>query len=193
MIDNTKEALRKYYLELRKNTVVRENNYNIRLPEIIVSYIKSLGIYKKSKNPVLYWAVKDEISLLEICKERWANQQKFGLPRCIDKNGNMEMYFANENEMSPDCYGILSSLPLQKNIILAEEIDLIFVPAIAFDIFGNRLGQGGGYYDKFLPKCKNAIKIGVCFSCQISLNVLPVNDFDKKVDFIVNEKGIIKC
>jgi len=163
------------------------------MSKIIVSHIKALEIYEKSQMPVLYWAEKNEVSLLEICKERWKNKQKFGLPRCIDKNGEMEMFLSNENEMLPDCHGILSPLQEKKNSILSTEIDLIFVPAAAFDIFGNRLGQGGGYYDRFLAKCTNAIKIGVCFSCQLSKNPLPVSKLDEKVDFIVTEKGVIKC
>jgi 5-formyltetrahydrofolate cyclo-ligase len=188
LIDNTKKSLRKYYIEARKSIPDKEN-----LSEIVCSHIISLEIYKKSQIPVLYWAEKNEVSLLKICKERSQSGKKFGLPRCIDKNGEMEIFLANINEMSPDCHGILSPLPLRENSILPSEIDLIFVPATAFDIFGNRLGQGGGYYDRFLPKCKNAIKIGVCFSCQISENLLPVSDIDEKVDFVLSEKGIIKC
>lgn len=176
-----KKLLRKYYLEQRKNIADKK-----KLSEIIISHIKLLEIYEKARTPVLYYAAKNEVLLFGL-------YQKFGLPRCIDKNGEMEIYWANLSEMSPDAHGILSPLPLPKNSILPEEIDLIFVPAVAFDVLGNRLGQGGGYYDRFLPKCKNAVKIGVCFSCQISENFLPADKFDEKVDFIISEKGIIKC
>ncbi len=105
----------------------------------------------------------------------------------------MEMFIANESEMSPDCHGISSPLHNKKNSILPTEIDLIFVPAVAFDIFGNRLGQGGGYYDRFLPKCPNAVKIGVCFSCQLSKDLFLVSELDEKVDFVITEKGVSEC
>ena len=182
MNKNTKNTLRKYYREARKNVTDKEN-----LSEIIINYIKTLEIYQNCDCPVFYWADKNEVSLFQLCKQR----QKFGLPRCMDKDGNMEIFEADLDKMSPDCNNILS--PIEKNIILPENIDCIFVPALAFDILGNRLGQGGGYYDRFLRKCKNATKVGVCFSIQISKEPLPISENDVCVDFIVSEKGIIEC
>ena len=189
MEENTKNSLRKYYREARISAIGKE-----KMSEIIVSHINSFEIYQKARLPILYWAQNCEASLMEICNYRWKNNKVFGLPRCIDKNGNMEILVAaNKHEMLPDCYGISAPIPLDKNIILPQNIDLVFVPAIAFDTSGNRLGQGGGFYDKFLPKCKNAVKIGVCFSCQISETPLPTDDRDVRVDFLVSEKGIVKC
>jgi 5-formyltetrahydrofolate cyclo-ligase len=109
----------------------------------------------------------------------------------LDKTGGMEMFQALDSEMIPDCRKILS--PVGKNIILPQDLDCIFVPAVAFDIFGNRLGQGGGYYDRYLKKCLNAVKIGVCFSVQISQKPLETDENDEKMDFIISEEGIIKC
>jgi len=186
--ENTKNSLRKYYREARISAPDKE-----KMSEIIVSHIKSLEIYQKSRTPILYWARNCEVSLLEICETRWENGQNFGLPHCNDKKGDMEIFLANKNDMLLDKYGILAPFPLQENVILPQSIDLIFVPALAFDLLGNRLGQGGGYYDKFLPKCEKAVKIGVCFSCQISETPLPVGDLDVKMDFILSEKGLIKC
>jgi 5-formyltetrahydrofolate cyclo-ligase len=116
--------------------------------------------------------------------------KKFGLPRCLDKDGNMDVFETNKDEMSLDCRNILS--PNLKNIILPENIACIFVPAIAFDNCGRRLGQGGGYYDKFLRKCVNAVKIGVCFSVQIEENELYETENDERVSIIISEKGMIK-
>jgi 5-formyltetrahydrofolate cyclo-ligase len=182
---DTKNTLRKYYREARKNVAGKENP-----SKIVCGYIKSLEVYQKSSCPIFYWTCKNEVSLFELCKEKQGKNEKFGLPRCVDKDGNMEIFEANLYEMSPDCNNILSPNP--QNIILPQNIDCIFVPAVAFDIFGNRLGQGGGYYDRYLKKCENAVKIGICFSVQISQNPLPDSEHDERVSMIISEKGILK-
>lgn len=161
------------------------------MSKIVHSYIKTLKNYQESPCPVLYWACGSELSLLELCEFRWKNQVKFGLPRSLNKNGEMEVYEANLDEMEFDCFEIPS--PAAKNIILPQDIDCIFVPGLAFDTLGNRLGQGGGYYDRFLKSCINAVKVGVCFSVQISQKVLIIDEHDEKMDFIISEKGVIKC
>lgn len=64
-----------------------------------------------------------------------------------------------------------------------DKIDVILVPGVAFDAYGNRLGRGKGYYDKIL-KQTNAYKIGVCFDFQFIENV-PTEVHDVKMDKVV--------
>ena len=70
---------------------------------------------------------------------------------------------------------------------------MVVAPGLAFDRKGNRLGRGGAYYDRFLSSAQ--LKATVCslaFSEQI-VDVVPVEEHDQRVDFIVTEEGIIKC
>ena len=71
--------------------------------------------------------------------------------------------------------------------------DVILIPMVAFDKKLNRLGYGGGYYDRFLKKYEKnrIIKIGLAISCQ-EVKKLPLNSFDKKMDFVLTEKKIYK-
>ena len=66
------------------------------------------------------------------------------------------------------------------------KIDLFIVPGVAFDINGNRLGYGGGYYDKYL-KDTNASTIGICFEEQITNEIEP-EEHDIKVDIVQTER-----
>lgn len=67
-----------------------------------------------------------------------------------------------------------------------EDIDLIVVPALAYDRTGHRLGRGGGFYDRFLaqPQVRQAVTCGLGFDVQL-LDELPVESHDRPVDMLV--------
>ncbi len=67
-----------------------------------------------------------------------------------------------------------------------NQIDLIIVPGIAFDLKKHRIGYGGGYYDRFLPKCPQAIWMGLAFEEQLIQDTLP-QSWDVALHFIVTE------
>lgn len=66
--------------------------------------------------------------------------------------------------------------------IEVEKIDLILVPAVAFDHQGNRLGHGKGFYDRLLSSLSLTMKIGVGFQEQLYNKILPIEDFDRPVN-----------
>ena len=71
--------------------------------------------------------------------------------------------------------------------------DILFVPLVAFDKKLNRLGYGGGFYDRYIQKIskiKKVVKVGLAFSFQ-KLKNIPVNKHDKQLDIIIIEKEII--
>jgi 5-formyltetrahydrofolate cyclo-ligase len=72
------------------------------------------------------------------------------------------------------------------------DVEVVVIPMLAFDAEGNRLGYGAGYYDRFLCRYPHVKKIGVAFSCQQAGNI-PTDENDVKMDYIVTEKGIIRC
>ena len=72
--------------------------------------------------------------------------------------------------------------------------DILLVPLVAYDNSLNRLGYGGGFYDRYIDKIekiKKVIKIGLAYSYQKIENV-PINQYDKKLDFIITEKEILR-
>jgi len=66
-----------------------------------------------------------------------------------------------------------------------EFLDMIIVPGLAFDKHGNRLGQGSGWYDRFLAKYPKSYKIGLCYKEQLVDYDLPVEEHDIKMDEVV--------
>ena len=74
-------------------------------------------------------------------------------------------------------------------LVKPSEIDLIFVPGVMFDVSLNRLGRGGGYYDRFLTEV-SAFKIGICPD-DLLIDQLPSESFDLRVDMVITEKRMI--
>ncbi len=74
--------------------------------------------------------------------------------------------------------------------VLETDIDMVFIPLLAFDHEGNRVGYGKGYYDRFLAKCrKDALKIGLSFFPPVD-SIEDVDFFDKKLDFCITPECV---
>src|SRR5262249_165220 len=87
---------------------------------------------------------------------------------------------------------MLEPAPEFRHLLNPSAIELVLVPGIAFDRQGHRLGFGGGYFDRFLPKAPKAFRIGLAFEVQLSDDALPKEAHDAQLDCIVTEKSIIK-
>lgn len=76
--------------------------------------------------------------------------------------------------------------------ISKDETSIMILPGLGFDKSGNRVGYGGGYYDRYLSRCMPDLTIGICYDDQV-VESIEADPFDIKVDYIVTEKQIIKC
>ena len=83
--------------------------------------------------------------------------------------------------------------PKNNDAVSYDEINLSITPGIVFDIYGNRIGRGGGFYDKFFYNLKGVFKVVLAFDFQVLQDKLPVERYDSKVDLIITEKRIIRC
>jgi len=178
-----KSKLRKKVLKIRKNA--NKNNLKIDFNKVF-SLIKKNNLIKKSVGG--YFPINYEVDDLEILKEFAKKNYQISLP-VIKKN--FEMNFCKWSFNDPlkiNQYGIPE--PNSKKLI---HPDIILVPLVAFDNNLNRLGYGGGYYDRILEKLserKKILKIGLAFSVQ-KVNSIPVTKYDKKLDYIITDKYIL--
>lgn len=95
------------------------------------------------------------------------------------------------NELTSSSFGILEPKKEFVRPINPKDLDLIIVPCIALDIYGNRIGYGHGYFDNFLRHI-SAPRIALAYEMQI-VNEIPASEKDVKVEYIVTETRIIKC
>ena len=97
--------------------------------------------------------------------------------------------WTNKNPLKINKYGIAEPISVKKIYP-----DIIFIPLVAYDSALNRLGYGGGFYDRYLNKIANIkkiLKIGLAYSYQ-ELKKIPVEEYDNRLDLVITEKKIIK-
>ena len=179
-----KSKLRREILKVRQ----KFNTKNIQL-----NFSKIIKILKKEKitNKIIggYYPVNFEIDSLILLKKFKKKKFNISLP-VIKKNFQMDFHSWSFSEpLKINRYGIPE--PENKNIVYP---DVLLIPLVAFDKNLNRLGYGGGYYDRLIEKLskkKDIIKIGLALSIQEIDNV-PINMYDQKLDYIVTNKYTIK-
>ena len=179
-----KSKLRKKILKIRE----KNNKKNIQIDfNQIIKILKKKNLIKKIVGG--YYPVNFEIDDLELLKKFEKNKFNISLP-VIKKNFQMDFYkWSFSDPLKVNKYGIPE--PETKNIVYP---DVLLVPLVAFDKNLNRLGYGGGYYDRLIKKLskkKKIMKIGLAFSVQ-KIDKVPINIYDQKLDYIVTNKYIVK-
>jgi 5-formyltetrahydrofolate cyclo-ligase len=90
-------------------------------------------------------------------------------------------------------YGVRQPAPKFRNIVPFSNIDFVVVPGLAFDSLGNRIGYGGGFYDKFFKKITgNVSRVAVGYDFQL-FNLVPHSDLDEPVHFLITETKALRC
>ena len=179
-----KSKLRKKILKIREKKNIQNIKINV---DKIINLLKEKKITKKNIGG--YFPINFEVDDLELLKKLEKSKFKISLP-VIKKNFEMDFYKWNFSEpLVINKYGIPE--PIIKVMMYP---DILLIPLVAFDKKLNRLGYGGGYYDRFISKLskkKKIIKIGLALSFQ-KINKVPVNKYDKRLDYIITNKCIFK-
>ena len=179
-----KSKIRSKILKLRKKNSNKNLKININK---FFSFLKNKKIYFKNFGG--YYPSNYEIDDLEILYLLEKKKYNISLP-VIRKNNQMDFFKWSISEpLKINKYGIPE--PISLKISYPE---ILFVPIVGYDDSLNRLGYGGGFYDRYIDKIelnKKIIKIGLAFSYQ-QLKKIPMSLHDKKLDFIITEKGILK-
>ena len=179
-----KYNLRKKILKIRE--INNKENIQIDFNKII-KILKKEKIKKKIIGG--YYPVNFEVDDLELLKKLEKNKFNISLP-IIKKNFQMDFHkWSFSDPLKTNKYGIPEP-EVQSKLYP----DVLLIPLVAFDKKLNRLGYGGGYYDRLITKLskkKRIIKIGLAFSFQ-EVDKVPINKYDQKLDYIVTNKHINK-
>ncbi|MCS7278439.1 MAG: 5-formyltetrahydrofolate cyclo-ligase [Thermodesulfobacteriaceae bacterium] len=154
----------------------------------ICQKIRSLKDWLISQNIGFYSAIDKEVNLEELIGEAFLKNKRVFLPKTWFKEKRLSFHqIFSLSDLKPGAFKILEP-PLSAPLIEVSQLDLIFVPGVAFDLYKGRLGYGVGFYDRVLAQTK-ALKVGVAFSFQI-FERLPLEEHDQRVDLVVTEEGV---
>ncbi len=154
--------------------------------QVIIERIEQMRHFKEAKVIALYYPVHNEVNVKPLIEKYW--QTKTILLPVAHRHRKMELRpYRGEELMRHGRYNI--PVPLTEKY--SGPIDLIIVPGVAFDEHCNRLGRGGGYYDKFLKNHRYTYTLGVCYDNQIRKHQdVPHSDFDKPVNKVVTPSRV---
>jgi len=140
---------------------------------------------------LFYAALRDEIDLTPLVRDRLAAGGRVALPRHeAGTDGYKAVQVGAWSELRVGRFGILEPSPACP-VLEPKQLDFIFVPGVAFDASGRRLGRGRGYYDRFLPNL-NGWRCAVAMDWQV-LPVVPEAPHDCRVDYILTPSRGLTC
>ena len=178
-----KSEIRKKILKLRQKKFNQNCKVNFKS---ILKIFKNKNI--KAKTLGGYYPYNYEFNAIEILEKFEKKNYNISLPK-IRKNFQMDFFnWSTMDPLSINKFGIPE--PISNRIVYP---DILLVPLVAFDGNFNRIGYGGGFYDRYIKKIKkkkNIITIGLAYSFQ-KVKKIPSNEYDIKLDYIVTDKQVL--
>ena len=165
----------------------------IRIPAVpvILPFLKPSppGMYtKKLKLFSVFVGTEDEINTRPVLEDLLKRGKQVGVPKCISK-GIMEVYkIRSFDDLEPGKYGILEPKEGCEKIS-PKAIHLALIPCLSCSMKGERLGYGGGYYDRYLQQITGTQAV----LCRTALmcDEIPMEAHDRTIDFVICEAGVL--
>ena len=170
---------------IQSRNALSESRRAARSQEIVQRIVKS-DAFLHAKTIMSYRAMKAEVDLRELDELAKRLGKRVVYPRCMSATEMIALYPLSDADWQRSNFGILE--PSIESAIQVDpaEIDLVLCPCTAFDEAGNRLGMGGGYYDRYLPLCINATIAAVAFEVQKTRGILP-ESHDRRMDIVFTD------
>ena len=189
-MDSSKEQrnlLRQEILAKRRQLTAKES---AQAGLSILKTIMQMNVFKRTVNVASYISLSGELCTQDM-NEYFMTRHHLCLPYMVTgQKGKMDFYsFKKGDELVENRFHILEPKNQPENLVLEDKIDVIVVPLVAFDNKGNRMGMGGGYYDRMLKKVrKDCLVIGVAYEFQ-QVDELLVEEWDMPMDIVITEKN----
>ncbi len=172
-------------LRIRTRKSLLDDNERRAAAQAVFDLLERTAAFMMSDRILLYHSLPDELSTVEFI-DKWNNRKQFYLPRV---NGlNLEILPYAKSRLHLGAFNIEE--PDGDDTTSIDQIDMVVVPAVAYDRRGNRVGRGKGYYDRLLNDTR-AIKVGVAYDFQL-VDEIDAETHDVAVDYVITERGIIR-
>ena len=182
-----KNKLRRH---IRRTSRQLSQSYLDEASSRIETTLLNLYSWKRARTVFTYISVDVEPQTKGIINAALHDGKQVVVPRCIGSGVMEARAILSLDGLVPKSFGILEpdeTYPL----VTMNDLDFVIAPCVAVDKKGNRLGHGGGYYDRYLKNVKCPV-VCLCFG-RLLQEQLPAEDFDRPVDFFVTEQGLFCC
>ncbi|MFA4814498.1 MAG: 5-formyltetrahydrofolate cyclo-ligase [Candidatus Gracilibacteria bacterium] len=149
--------------------------------------LEGFPAFKTAGKMLIYVSAKEEVDTHGLIKDALKQGRKVYVPKI--QNGSIAICPLYEwKDLEPGTFGILEPCEILEET-RPEEMDIIIVPGLAFDVHGHRVGYGKGYYDKLLKRTRG-YKVGLAF-CEQMIEKVPTETHDVPLDLIITDKALI--
>lgn len=150
----------------------------------VFALLEKTAAFMMAENVLMYHSLPDELYTHDFL-EKWNTRKNFFLPRV---NGvNLEILPYSKTSLRLGSFRIEE--PEGDDVVDMDAIDMVVVPAVAYDRRGNRVGRGKGYYDRLLDDTK-ATRIGIAYDFQL-VDEIDAEPHDVGVDMVVTDARIV--
>ena len=181
-------ALKRAKREVRRRVLAERDaltpDERTHLAHLIGERFLGLSEVETAEVVMAFWSFGSELPTAPLLEELDRRGKTVGLPRIVEGELEVRSYRPGDR-VSQTAFGAFE--PVDGHVLDALEIDVVAVPAVAFDRGGRRVGYGGGYYDRFLPRTR-ATHVGIGFDLQL----LPAGHFDRPVDVVVTDRETVR-
>ncbi len=162
-----------------------------RCSEHATAAVASSGAWKQADEVLLFLSMSQEIDTAPLMERAITCRKAVFLPR-VTTDGLVFHRYHRTDQLATHRFGMREPLPDAPRWEPTHPETLLICPGLAFDPCGRRLGQGGGYYDRFLTEHEEHLtSMGLCYRCQL-LDAVPAEPTDRAVQFVATEEGMLE-
>lgn len=186
MTDCDKVVLRQYYRDLRQKFPIA---LQVAASKAIVDRLEALTCFQQAEHIALYYPCNNEVNLLALQRAENYGKQ-FYFPSITAEKKLVFLPVNTQTPFKKHTWGLYEPAVPLDSAHDANTLDLIIMPLVAFDANCNRIGMGGGYYDRTLAK-NNSLLVGVAFNLQYTHHIEP-DSWDISPSIIITETNIYR-
>ena len=190
----TKKEIRKQILAERR--ALDEETVALA-SQVVCRKVLGIDAYEEAEDVCLYMPIRNEIDAMLLAEPAMAEGKRVWVPKVIEKHsakgagaGVMRFNaYTGEDDIVTGAYDIREST--SEEFLEPTDKTLIIMPGAVFTPWRDRIGYGGGFYDRFLDEHPQCRTIALCFDLQV-VDEIPTEEFDRKPDYVVSETSIYR-
>lgn len=186
-LKQAKRALRREVLAARD---ALQAEYRARGSRAITANLLALPELTGARTVMVFWSFGSEVDTGPLVASMVGGGHITAMPR-VEGPDVVPVEYMPGDAVAQTAFGAFE--PVGGRELDPAELDLVIVPGVAFDAAGRRVGYGGGFYDRLLPRLSDGVPaIALAFAIQV-VPLVPEGGTDRRVDAVVTEEGVLRC